>query len=65
MAKRSNESRAPDDGIAEAKRIMERLVNMPPKLHKDTKPDEPAPGKPRRGRPKKESGASLRQPRPS
>jgi hypothetical protein len=43
-------------GIAAAKRIMERLVNTPPKPHKDTKPDEPAPGKPRRGRPKKGSG---------
>jgi hypothetical protein len=41
-----------------AKRIMERLVNTPPKPHKDTKADDPAEGKPRRGRPKKESGAS-------
>jgi len=44
------------DGLAEAKRIMERLVNTPPKLHKDTKPDEPPPGKLRRGRPRKKSG---------
>jgi hypothetical protein len=42
-----------EGGIATAKRIMERLVNMPPKPHKDTKADDPPPGKPRRGRPSK------------
>jgi hypothetical protein len=43
-----------DQGLAAAKRIMERLVNTPPKPHKDTKPDEPPPGKPKRGRPRKD-----------
>jgi len=46
------DSKRENGGIATAKRIMERLVNTPPKPHKDTKAEEPPPGKPRRGRPK-------------
>jgi len=41
----------PQDGLVSAKRIMERLANMPPKPHSETKADEPLPGKPKRGRP--------------